>query len=218
MRYIVKTLYKSELAKNPAEKIKLNLKFSVRRTVRVLLTLILIYVVIASFCFCKFVTMQQEIFKYGSQLEVEYQRRGNLIPRLSEIAKNYAQHERNLMTYISDARTLKKSSEKLVKVLGPAKKMQVEKVFSKLIALAEQYPNLKADQSYQSLMSKIVITENRIALKREGYAVMINKYNLKIQTFPYIIFAKIFSFESINVYDPNKNPMPEKDNRFFFVY
>jgi LemA protein len=190
----------------------------VRTVVRVGLVIILILELSSIWTFCRFVVLQQDIFAQGSRIEVEYQRRQNLLLQLSELAKAYAQHETDLMNYVSDARALAKSSQKLRSVLGPAKGAQVEKVFSKLIALAEHYPTIKADRSYAALLAKTATTENRIAKAREEYAALMNKYNLAVQTFPNVAFAEAFGFTPMDVYMPEIDPMPAKDSRFFFIY
>lgn len=140
------------------------------------------------------------------------------MPYLTEVTKNYTKYELELMRYIADVRVLQKSCEKFKGSLDPEKKAQVERVMLKLTVMAEQYPDIKAEHSYQALMAKNVRTENRIAKAREKYADLIGEYNNRVQTFPYILFAKLFSFEKVCQYIPEKEPMPEKNNRFFFVY
>jgi LemA protein len=195
---------------------RLQLKF--RTVVRAALAALLVLQLAAVHFFCKFVRMQQNIYLASSRIEVEYQRRENIIPRLAEIARLYAQHERGLMDYVSDARALQKASPKLMSALGPAKAAQVERVFTKLIALAEQYPNLKADQSYQALMAKNVTTENRIAKAREEYADLINKYNQTVLQVPGVFFAKPLRFAPMAVYNPDKEPMPLRDHKLYYIY
>jgi len=214
---MIKALYRRDLgAEEGGARSKFRL--TIRAAARISLAMVLVSQLIVIGYFNKFVTMQQDIFAQGALIEVEYQRRENLVPRLAEISKEYARHERELMNYTSDARAVKKYSDKLKAAVGPAKSAQMDRVVSKLIALAEQYPNLKAEQSYQALMAKIVITENRVASAREEYVRLINEYNRTVQTFPYATFAMFLKFEKINVYMPEKELAPGKDKRFFFIY
>jgi len=189
-----------------------------RTSIRLLLGIILASEFTLIHFFGKFVTMQHEIFEKGSRLEVEYQRRENDLPQLLTITKAYSRHERGLMNYVSDARALEKSARKLKALLGPEKGAQIGKVVSSLIALAEQYPNLKAEQSYQALMEKTVATENRIAAAREAYNAKICSYNRTVQTFPDVMYARFLKFEPMDVYAPQKDPMPAKAGRFCFIY
>lgn len=214
----IKALYRRDLGEEAGGNAWPKLKVGPRAATRIALVMLLISELFVVQVFTRFVKLQQDIFAQGSRIEVEYQRRENLIPHLTEISRNYARHERELMNYVSDARALKKYSDKMRGLVGPAKGAQMEKVVSKLIALAEQYPNLKAEQSYQALMAKIVITENRIASAREEYVRLINEYNRRVQTFPYATFARFLRFHKIDFYMPEKELAPGKDKKFFFIY
>ncbi|MBI4669151.1 MAG: LemA family protein [Elusimicrobia bacterium] len=215
-----KALYGRKLSPEVVEipKFTLPVDIGLRTVIRLILWMVLVCEFILIHCFGTFVIMKQEAYMAGSRLEIEYQRRENLLPRLLTITKAYSRHERELMNYVSDARALGKSAEKLKKILGPEKGAQVGKVFAKLIALAEQYPDLKADQSYKALMEKTVAAENRVAAAREEYNGRIFKYNLKLTTFPYVMFARPLKFEPMDIYNPEKEPVPAKNVRFYFVY
>jgi LemA protein len=111
---------------------------------------------------------------------------------------------------------LKKSLQKLENELGTSKGAEVDKSISKLMALAEQYPDLKATQSFQDLMEKSENAENRIASMRETYSRSINRYNTTIQSFPDNVFAHLLPFEKIERYHPEKEPMPIRNWRIFW--
>lgn len=215
---MIKALYRRDLGGEERGGARLGSKARVRAMARIVLGMLLISELVIIQFFEKFVGMQQAIFAQGSRIEVEYQRRENLIPHLAEISKNYARHERELMNYTADARALKSSAEKLRGAVGPDRSVRMDRVVSKLIALAEQYPDLKAGQSYQALMAKILTTENRIAAARGKYVSLTNEYNRTVQTFPYATFARFLRFEKINIYMPEKEPAPSRDKRFFFIY
>jgi LemA protein len=165
-----------------------------------------------------FVVMQQEIYAQASGIEVEIQRRNNLIPRLADIARTYAAHERELMQYAADARTLRQSSQKLEGLLGPAQRADAERLVARLVALSERYPNLKAARSYQAFMLKNVTTENRIASARDHYVTLINAYNQAVVTFPGNVFAFFLKFEPMNNFVPDKDQSPIGNKRFFFIF
>lgn len=193
-------------------------RFDARMKLRIVLTSILVAVVVIGHYFTGLIREQQYVFMHASRVEVEYQRRQNLVPRLEAIAKKYAEHERQLMRYVADARSLKQTYEKLGRFMDPAQKAQAQRAVIKLMALAEQYPDLKADKSYEALMAKIVATENRVASERAAYVSRLNDYNRQIQTFPGVLFARLYGFRPMEVYIPERDPMPLKDRRFFFIY
>jgi LemA protein len=166
--------------------------------------------------FDKFVILQQEAFAQGSRIEYEYQRRADLIPKLITITLEYAEHEQAMFQYVSDARALKMAIQKLQNTSGAARGPEFDANLSKLMALAEQYPNLKATQSYQELMKKIETTEDRISTARGKYSAMINKYNRTVCQFPDNVFAGILRFGVLAPYHPQKDPMPLRNKRIFF--
>lgn len=213
----VKALYGKELAEKPP---KITGRKSKLLTYIVIgvpgVAVIIAWLVIVHY-FAKFVTMQQHIYAQGSRIEIEYQRRADLIPKLIGIAKEYAQHERDLFKYVSDARDLQKMAEKMESELGTIKAAEIEKSIAKLMALAEQYPDLKATQSFQDLMEKVQTAEDRIASMRETYAAFIRKYNTTMDSFPDAVFALLLRFKKIEPYHPEKDPMPIRNNRIFWM-
>jgi LemA protein len=166
--------------------------------------------------FNKFVILQQKAFFEGSRVEFEYQRRSDLIPKIETMAVEYAQHEQALFKFVADTRELKIAGENLESSLPAAKGRDFGKNLSKLMALAEQYPNLKATQSYQVLMKKIETTEDRISTARSRYSAAINKYNKTVCSFPDNIFAHILGIGTLSPYHPTLEPMPLRNKKIFF--
>jgi LemA protein len=131
------------------------------------------------------------------QIEKECKRRDDLIPSLISITKQYAKHERELFQYVSDARS----------ELGPASEMRNapaalknQELLTKIIALSEQYPDLKASQSFIDLMSMIETTEDRIAQMRDNYIRAVLDYNICNQC----VWCPFFTF-FINFVSPMPN-------------
>lgn len=168
------------------------------------------------FYFNKFVILQQAAFAQGSRIENEYQRRIDLIPKLTSTVLEYAEHERALFKFVSDTRELKLSVEKIENPPSSLKGPLFDKSLSKLMALAEQYPNVKATQSYQDLMKKIEATEDRISLARGKYSALINTYNKTVCSFPDNVFALVLGFGTLEPYHPKKEPMPLRNKRIFW--
>ncbi|HEY8175109.1 MAG TPA: LemA family protein [Gemmatimonadaceae bacterium] len=129
---------------------------------------------------------------YQSQIEVQLQRRADLIPNLVQTVKGYAQHEEQVFTQVAQARSGLLGAVKS----GDPEQMananaQLTSVLGRLFAVAEAYPNLKADQSFIRLQDELTGTENRIAVARSDYNAAVNEYNAYIRQFPAVITAKI---------------------------
>ncbi|MDO8804563.1 MAG: LemA family protein [Elusimicrobiota bacterium] len=214
----IRALYRRELDVPAGGRARFRFRGGFRATLRIVLVMVLIAELATIHFFRVFVALRQEICIQASRLEVEYQRRDNLIPRLAVIAGDYARHERALMTYVSDARALQKYTGKLKGLSGPESGARLERGASRLVALAEQYPDLKADRSYQALMAKLTATENRISAARKSYAALVNEYNREVITFPHITFARLLQFHKIESYSPQKDTESGRNNRFFFIF
>lgn len=128
-----------------------------------------------------------------SQIDVQLKRRNDLIPNLLETVKGYARFEQG---------TLEKVTEMRSKIAGgtssPAEMMQVSDqltgALKSVFAVAEAYPDLKANTNYQQLMQELSGTEDKIAISRQLYNSATANYNMKLQTFPTNIFAGMFQF------------------------
>jgi LemA protein len=129
---------------------------------------------------------------YQGQIEVQLQRRADLIPNLVQTVKGYAQHEEAVFTQVANARSGLLNAVKS----GDAEQMananaQMTGALGRLLAVAEAYPNLKADQSFLRLQDELAGTENRVAVSRNDYNGAVNEYNAYIRQFPAVITAKV---------------------------
>jgi LemA protein len=134
-----------------------------------------------------------------AQVDNQLQRRGDLIPNLVETVKGYASHERELFEKIAAARAA------LYSAPSPAAKLQANSELSgflgRLLAIAENYPNLKANESFNRLMDELAGTENRIAVERKRYNDIVMEYNRKIKRFPTNMLAGIFGFSEATYFE-----------------
>ena len=144
---------------------------------------------------------QESVETAWAQVENVYQRRADLIPNLVETVKGYAKHEQETFEKVIEARAnatkvtidpTNMSPEDLQKY--QAAQGDVTNALSRLIAVSENYPDLKANQNFLELQNQLEGTENRIAVERNKFNEVARGYNTKRRTFPTNIIASIFNF------------------------
>lgn len=149
------------------------------------------------------------------QIEVQLQRRADLIPNLVNTVKGYAQHESDVFTQVAQARAGVLGA---VQTHDPAQmadaNQQMTTALGRLIAVAEAYPQLKADQQFTKLMDELSGTENRIAVARGDYNAAAQEYNTYIRQFPQTLTAKVTGAKPrnyFNVTNPGAREAPTVD-------
>ncbi|MDG9885941.1 LemA family protein [Pseudomonas sp. GD04058] len=156
------------------------------------------------------------------QVQNQYQRRADLIPNLVETVKGYARHEQDTLTAVIEARAKATSIQVDAKTLDDPEKLkqfqaaqaQLTGALSRLMVVAEQYPNLKADQNFLALQSQLEGTENRIAVARKDFIAAVQKYNTEIRTFPgriwhSLMYSDLPLRESFEATSANADKAPE---------
>jgi LemA protein len=148
------------------------------------------------------ITLQEKVEGAWAQVQNQYQRRADLIPNLVETVKGYAKHEQQTLEGVMQARARatqitvnpNKFDENSLKQFQAAQG-EVTSALSRLMAVAENYPNLKANQNFLELQAQLEGTENRIAVERRNFNEAVREYNTYIRRFPANIFAGMFGFE-----------------------
>lgn len=134
-----------------------------------------------------------------SDITVQLKRRADLIPNLVESVKGYAKHEKEVFENVTKARSAVTDAQ------GPVATAEAENMFTgalkSLFAVAEAYPDLKADQNFKDLQAQLVDTENKIQAARRFYNGSVEDMNIKIQVFPTNIFAKKLGFGNRDLFE-----------------
>jgi LemA protein len=166
---------------------------STRRTAMRLIAITLAVFSLSGCSYNKFVSQEEAIKAQWAQVQNQLQRRNDLIPNLVETVKGYAQHEEGVYKDIADARA------KLLAAKSPEETIQAANqqtaALGRLLAVVENYPQLKANEQFNRLMDELSGTENRIAVERMRYNERIQEYNTSRRQFPANLTARLFGFK-----------------------
>ena len=153
---------------------------------------VLIVIVFFSY-YNRFVRLSNRIENSLSQIDVQLKRRADLIPNLMESVKGYMKHEKSIMKSVTDARKALVSAKGL-----PAKMLannKMEGFLGKLFAIAENYPDLKANTNFLQLQNELTTTEDKVAYSRQFYNDSILSYNNSVKLMPGAFFAGLYGFK-----------------------
>jgi len=138
------------------------------------------------------VRMNEDVNGKFAQVQVQLQRRFDLIPNLVEVVKGYAAHEQKVFDDIAAARA------KLAGAATPDQQVaaanQLEGALGRLLVVVENYPNLKADANFRALQDELAGTENRIAVERQRYNDAVRSFNTRLKSFPTNIIGRMMGF------------------------
>ncbi len=176
----------------------------------VIIVVIVLLVLLFVFSYNGLVRLRTRVDDAWSQIDVQLKRRHDLIPNLVETVKGYAAHERETLDSVVQARN------QAVSATGPQQQGQAEGVLTqalgRLFALAEAYPNLKANTNFEQLQEELTATEDRVAYARQFYNDSVMSYNTKIQSIPSNIIAGMFNFtkrEFFEISTPEDRDVPK---------
>lgn len=168
----------------------------------------------------KLIKLRNRFENAYSQIDVQLKRRHDLIPNLVEVAKGYMEHEKETLTAVIQARNQAVSAQQsaAAKPGDPTLMQNMVKAESglngalgRLMMIAEQYPDLKANENMLSLQEELTSTENKVAYSRQGYNDAVTSYNTAREMFPTVILAGIMGFgdaELLKVDDPEERKAP----------
>jgi len=150
----------------------------------------------------RFQSFDEEIKSSWSEVVNQYQRRSDLIPNLVETVKGYASHEKDVLLGVTEARAKIGSLKINTDIVNDpeafakfqAAQGQMTSALSRLMAISENYPDLKANQSFLGLQAQLEGTENRITVARGRYIKTVEQYNVLSRSFPSNLTAKVFGY------------------------
>jgi LemA protein len=192
------------------------------RKIKLFTQLTSIIFIISLFSGCGYnslVTQDENVKQAWAQVENQYQRRADLIPNLVNTVKGYADFEKGTLTEVTELRSqvgqIKLSADDLTDE-DKFKKFQeaqdkLSGALSRLLVVAENYPQLKANENFLQLQAQLEGTENRISVERKKFNETVQEYNTSIRSFPTLVTAKLFGFKEKQYFKsvPGSDKVPD---------
>jgi len=180
---------------------KYNITF-MKKTWIIIIAVIAVIAIYGVSSYNSMVSQEEAVGTAWSNVENQYQRRADLIPNLVNTVKGYAAHEKETFDAVVSARAKATQTTVSIDDLTPEKmeayqraQGEVGSALSRLLAVTENYPELKANENFQTLQAQLEGTENRISVGRRNFNDVARAYNTSIRRFPKNIFAGMFGFE-----------------------
>lgn len=167
--------------------------------------LVLLIVFILAGAYNRFIILRNRINNAESQIDVQLKRRYDLIPNLIESVKGYAKHEKTVFSEVTKARS---SLMRAKSIQGKAKATtKIEGALGRLFAVAEGYPQLRANENFKMLQEELAGTESKIAYARQFYNDTVMSFNNAVQRFPSNLIANMFNFKEYEFFDIDEKEM-----------
>jgi LemA protein len=165
--------------------------------------LVVLLIVLGAFSYNGFVKLSEDTNAKWAQVTTQYQRRFDLVPNLVSVVQGVAKQEKDVFVGIAEARAKVGQVTLTAEALNNPEALknfndaqgQFGVMVSRLLSVAEAYPQLKSNENFMSLQKEIEGTENRIAVARMDFNNVVQAYNLKVKAFPGMLFAKVFGFD-----------------------
>jgi LemA protein len=179
---------------------------------------VIVAVLFSSCGYNKMVSMDEQVTSQWAQVQNVYQRRADLIPNLVNTVKGYAEHEKETLEGVIEARSKATSVNIDPTKLTPEAIQQfnqaqegLSSALSRLMVVVERYPDLKANQNFLDLQAQLEGTENRITVERQKFNETTQQYNAYIRKFPQVIYSGWFGFEKKSYFEaqPGAEKAPE---------
>ncbi len=152
----------------------------------------------------KFQSLDEEVKANWAEVLNQYQRRADLVPNLVATVKGYASHEEEIFTQVANARSKVGSIQATPELVNDpeafakfqAAQGEMTSALSRLLAVAENYPQLKADANFRDLQAQLEGTENRVTVARNRYIAAVKDYNVLVRSFPQNLTAMVFGYKT----------------------
>lgn len=165
----------------------------------IIVVIVVVLIAIIVGIYNNFVQLRNRVDNAWAQIDVQLQRRNDLIPNLVETVKGYAAHESGTFEKVITARNASISATTVEQ--KAAAENQITSALRSLFALAEAYPDLKANTNFLDLQAQLSDTEDKISYMRQSFNDTVMKFNTAIQQFPGVIFAGMFGFTARDSFD-----------------
>ena len=182
-----------------------------KKSIIIIIAVVAVIVIWAVSMYNGLVTMDENVNSQWANVETQYQRRADLIPNLVNTVKGYASHEKETLEGVVEARSKATQMQVNASDLTPEKLAAYQKAqgavtsaLGKLLAITENYPDLKANQNFMELQAQLEGTENRIAVERRKFNESVRNYNADIRQFPKNIIAGMFGFTPKPYFEANE--------------
>lgn len=173
-----------------------------KKSIIIIIAVVAVIVIWAVSMYNGLVTMDESVNSQWANVETQYQLRADLIPNLVNTVKGYASHEKETLEGVVEARSKATQMQVNANDLTPEKLAEYQKAqgavtsaLGKLLAITENYPDLKANQNFLELQAQLEGTENRINVARTNFNNAAQAYNTAIRRFPKSLFASMFGFD-----------------------
>ena len=168
-------------------------------TIYIILVILGIIILYFIYIYNRLINFRERVKESSSDIEVQLKRRADLIPNLVETVKGYASHEKEVLEKVTEARS------KIVNAQTVKEGLEADNILSSalktLFAVAENYPDLKANQNFLHLQQELVDAEDKIQSSRRFYNAVLREYQAYKQSFPNSIIANIFKFPNFEYYE-----------------
>lgn len=182
-------------------------------TTIIVLAVVIIVLLITISSYNKLVRLKNRVENQWSQISIQLKRRADLIPNLVEVVKGYAKHEREAFKEVIEARNTYLNATSVDEAAKSESLMQG--ALKQVFALAENYPELKANTNFLDLQNQLKDIEDKISYARQFYNDTVNIYNDAVAMFPSNIFATIFNFKKANLFELT-NPQDAENVKITF--
>lgn len=192
-----------------------------KKSVIIIIAVVAVIIIWGITAYNGLVSMDENVSGKWANVETQYQRRADLIPNLVNTVKGYASHEKETLEGVVQARSQATQIKVDASNLTPEKIAEYQKAqgaitsaLGKLLAITENYPDLKANQNFLELQAQLEGTENRINVARKDFNDVSQKYNTEIRRFPKNIFASMFGFEKRVYFEANEGAEKAPEVKF----